>query len=115
MRDALIAAGVPAQRIYRDYAGFRTLDSVLRARQVFGQDRVIVVSQRFHLERALFLAERRGLDDQGLAAPDAPWGLGWPTRLREAGSRLRAVSDIATEKGARFGGPPVRLGVDQPT
>src|SRR6202034_2604013 len=60
MRDALIASGVPAKRIYRDYAGFRTLDSVLRAKSVFGQDRVIVVSQHFHLARALFLAARHG-------------------------------------------------------
>ncbi|QUD88932.1 SanA/YdcF family protein [Phenylobacterium montanum] len=115
MRDALIASGVPAARIYRDYAGFRTLDSVLRAREVFGQDRVIVVSQRFHLQRALYLAERHGLAFQGLAADDVPLGWGWPIRLREAGSRLRAVGDIATDKSARFGGPPIRLGADPPT
>lgn len=115
MRDALVSAGVPAERIYRDYAGFRTLDSVLRVHQVFGQDRVIVVSQRFHLQRALYLAQRHGLAFQGLAASEPPLRWGWPVRVREAGSRMRAVSDIATEKAARFGGPPVRLGVDRPT
>jgi len=115
MRDALIAAGVPAERIYRDYAGFRTLDSVLRAKEIFGQDRVIVVSQHFHLARALFLARWRGLDDVGFEAKDVPLRFGVQTHLREIGARLAAVLDILSGKQPRYRGKPVQLGVDAPT
>ena len=115
MRDALVAAGVPAKAIYRDYAGFRTLDSVLRAHEVFGQESVIVVSQRWHLARALFLAARHGLDDQGVEAADVPFGLDVWTKVREAGARVKALIDVLERREARFGGKMVALGVDPPT
>ena len=115
MRDALVAEGVPADRIYRDYAGFRTLDLVLRANSVFGQERVIVVSQRFHLARALYLASQYGLSFDGLEAEDAPLRYGWRTQLREAGARLKAVIDSAFGIGPRFGGAKIALGVDPPS
>ena len=115
MRDALVASGVPAKAIYRDYAGFRTLDSVLRAHEVFGQERVIVVSQRWHLARALFLAARHGLDYQGVEAADVPFGLDIWTKVREAGARVKALIDVLDNRDARFGGKMVSLGVDPPT
>jgi len=115
MRDALIAFGVPAARIYRDYAGFRTLDSIVRAKQVFGQDRVIVVSQSFHLARALFLAGRKGLDDDGFAAKDPPLRFGVRTRMREIAARVLALVDVAVGAEPRYLGQRVQLGVDNPT
>src|SRR5262245_33929137 len=62
MRAGLIKRGVPAEAIYRDFEGVRTRDSVLRARSIFGQQRLIIVSQRFHVARALFLAREAGID-----------------------------------------------------
>jgi SanA protein len=115
MRDALIAQGVPRERIYRDYAGFRTLDSIVRAREVFGQERVIVVSQPFHLSRALFLARWHGLDDIGYAANDVPLRFGVRTYLREVAARVAALLDVMLDVEPRFLGAPVRLGVDTPT
>ena len=115
MRDALIAEGVPADRVYRDYAGFRTLDSVVRAKEVFGQGRVIVISQPFHLARALFLARGHGLDDDGFAAQDVPLRFGVRTKLREIAARGAAVVDVLTGREPRFLGKPVQLGVDAPT
>ena len=114
MREALIAAGVPAERIYRDGAGFRTLDSIVRAKQVFGLQRAIVVSQRFHVARALFIADWHGLDFQGLAAPDAEWRLGDWTPVREVGARLRALADAALGLGLNPRDTRVTLGVDPP-
>jgi SanA protein len=115
MRDALVAAGVPAERIYRDYAGFRTLDSVLRANLVFGQERVIVISQHFHLARALFIAAEQGLLFDGFEAEDPPWKFGDWTKLREAGARIKAVLDSALHLGPRFGGAKIAVGVDPPS
>src|SRR5262249_27093646 len=65
MRDGLIARGVPADAIYRDFAGIRTLDSVLRARDVFAQSRYVVVSQGFHNHRAIWLARQNGIEAYG--------------------------------------------------
>ena len=60
MRKALIAHGIPDSVIVMDFAGIRTLDSVIRAKKVFGQDRFTIISQRFHNERALYIAGRNG-------------------------------------------------------
>ena len=115
MRAALIASGVPAGRIYRDYAGFRTLDSIVRAHEIFGQERVIVISQPFHLARALFLARWRGLDDDGFAAADVPLRFGVKTYAREVLARGAAVLDLMRGVEPRYLGAPVKLGVDAPT
>jgi SanA protein len=115
MRDALLVEGVPAKAIYRDYAGFRTLHSVLRAHEVFEQDRVIIVSQHFHLARALFLAKRHGLQDEGYEAADPPLWAGLLTKIREAGARVKALIDVLDRRDARFGGKTIALGVDPPT
>ena len=115
MRDELVALGVPAARIYRDSAGFRTLDSVLRARSIFGQERVIVVSQRFHLQRALYLAQSHGMQFQGFEARDVPLRWGARIKLREIGARVKAVLDVLTDTAAQAGGKAIVLGVDPPS
>lgn len=74
MRDALVALGVPDSIIYLDYAGFRTLDSVVRMNAIFGQDSFIVVSQKFHNERAVFLAQYYGFTAYGYNARDVALG-----------------------------------------
>ncbi|MCK6478993.1 MAG: YdcF family protein [Planctomycetes bacterium] len=105
MRDGLVARGVPAACITRDFAGFSTLDSVLRAGPVFGLRRVVIVSQRFHLERALYLARSAGLDARGIAAADAPAPWQARVRAREALARAKAVAEVALGTGPRFLGP----------
>ena len=112
MRDALVARGVPAERIYRDRAGYRTLDSVLRARDIFGLDRAIVISQAFHVERALYLARAHGLDFSGFAARDVPEFYGLRVQAREVAARVAAIFDVAFNRRAQVGGPMVRLGYD---
>ena len=69
MRDSLIAHGIPENRIILDYAGFRTLDSVVRAKEVFGCDSITIISQADHCARALYLAEANGMDAFAIAAP----------------------------------------------
>ena len=91
------------------------LDSVLRARAVFGQERVIVVSQRFHIERALYLARAHGMQFDGYVAADPPWRARLRTQAREVFARMGAIFDASTGRGARFGGTKVVLGQDAPT
>jgi len=107
MKEALVAAGVPADKIHCDYAGFRTLDSVVRAQKVFGQSRLIIISQRFHNERAIYLARSLGIDAYGFNAADAvlSTSLRLKNQAREALARVQAVLDIHV-----FGTQPKFLG-----
>jgi SanA protein len=114
MRDGLIARGVPAAAIYRDPAGDRTWDSVLRARDVFGQKRLIIVSQRFHLSRALFLANHAGIEAWGFEARDVDSPYSVFTELRRFPSALRAFFDVWTEAPPPQAAPSVRVGIDPP-
>lgn len=112
MREALMALGVPKERIYRDYAGFRTLDSVVRAREVFGEQRFTIVSQRFHNQRAIFIARHRGLEAIGYNAPDPPEGFNSNTRFREPLARVQMLLDLLLNKQPRYLGAPIRIGID---
>ncbi|WP_395747107.1 vancomycin high temperature exclusion protein [Prosthecobacter sp.] len=94
MKSMLMQMGVPAEKILCDYAGFRTLDSVVRAKEVFGQQRVIFVSQRFHNARAIYLAQASGIEAFGLDAKDVPVALSVKTYIREKLACVKAVLDV---------------------
>jgi SanA protein len=94
MKRVLVQLGVPAEKIVCDYAGFRTLDSVVRAKEIFGQSRLIVVSQRFHNQRAVYLAKAFGIDAWGFNAQDVPVVLSWKTFMREKLACVKAVLDV---------------------
>lgn len=114
MRAQLIERGVSASVIYCDFAGVRTRESVVRAQSIYGQTRFIIVSQRFHVARALFLARREGLDAWGFEARDVDRPYSILTGLRRYPSALRAFYDVWTETPPRQGGKPVAIGVDPP-
>ncbi len=110
MRDALIEAGVPTAAITLDYAGFRTLDSMARAKGVFGLQRVTVVTDDFHLPRAVFLARALGLEAFGFPSSRVPFRWSMKTRAREVLSRVKACLDVyVLHTQPKFLGPPVTL------
>jgi SanA protein len=110
MRDALIARGVPAGAITLDYAGFRTLDSMVRAKSVFGLQRVTVITDDFHQPRAIFLARASGLDAFGFPSGHVPFRWSKKTRTREVVSRLKACLDIYVfHTQPKFLGPLVAI------
>jgi len=94
MKEALIARGVPASAIVCDYAGFHTLDSVIRARRVFALNACIIITQRFHNVRALEMARANDLDAIGFCARDVGFRYSIRTELREVASRTVAVLDL---------------------
>ncbi|MDQ3110422.1 MAG: YdcF family protein, partial [Bacteroidota bacterium] len=107
MKDVLVLIGVPDSVITLDYAGFRTLDSVVRCKWVFGQSEIIVVSQEFQNERALFIAQHFGINAVGFNAKDVPDRYGFKTMLREYLARVNAVLDIyVLNTEPKFPGPP---------
>ncbi|WP_281614567.1 ElyC/SanA/YdcF family protein [Flammeovirga sp. SubArs3] len=94
MRKALITAGVDPKKIVMDYAGFRTLDSVIRAKEVFGQDKFIIISQKFHIERAIFIGRSHGINAYGYCANDVPIEKGYYVHIREIFARLKMFLDL---------------------
>ena len=108
MRSDLIKAGVAADHIQPDYAGLRTLDSVLRADKVFGNRDYIIVSQPFHNARAVFLARKNGQQVIAYNAADpAILQYRLKTQVREIAARLRAVWDVLRGTEARHYGDPI--------
>jgi vancomycin permeability regulator SanA len=117
MRDVVLAGGVPADRITRDYAGFDTYDSCARAVSIFGVRDAVLVTQDFHLPRALYLCRHQGIDAVGLAVPDwqhrpersgtdYPLGLRVTYTLREWLARTKSVFDAEVlHRGPAVGGP----------
>lgn len=93
MLNALKKLGVPEGSITLDYAGFRTLDSVVRAKKVFGQDDVIIITQDFHCYRALFIADYHQLNAVAFSA-DNKDQLPFSLALRETLARAKAVFDL---------------------
>jgi len=111
MRKALVALGIPNKAITLDYAGFRTLDSIVRCKEVFGQDSVIIVTQRFHAYRALFLSRFYNIEAHAFEAP-MPYTTQQAANvlLREALARPKAVIDLyLLNKAPRFLGEKVQV------
>jgi len=110
IKEDLIAAGVPDSVIYLDYAGFRTYDSMVRAKEVFGLTSFTIISQPFHNERALYIATRKGLDVIAFNAPDVQLHR-WQIRMtvREWLARTKAVMDVYTCKQPHFLGEPITI------
>lgn len=111
MKAALLARGIPVGAITLDYAGFRTLDTMARARAVFGLERAIVVTDDFHIARSLFLAQSVGLDATGYPSARVPFRWSKKTRGRELFSRVKAWLDVyVMHTQPKFFGPKVELG-----
>lgn len=110
MRDALIARGVPANAITLDYAGFRTLDSMARARAVFGLHRFTIITDDFHQPRSVFLARALALEVVGVPTRPVPFRWSKKTRSREIFSRVKACLDVyVLRTQPKFSGPPVTI------
>lgn len=94
MRQALVERGIPADRIVCDPRGLRTLDSVVRAKEIFGTNAILLISQRFQNERAIYLAKANGIDAYGFNAQDVETQAGMKTRIREIGARVKMWLDV---------------------
>ncbi len=115
MKRDLVALGVPPKHITCDYAGLRTLDSVVRMAKVFGTARYTIVSQPFHVMRALYLADAHGHDAIGYGARDVPSSYGTKVRLRETLARAMALVDVNfLNRKPKFLGDPVTVGLKPP-
>ena len=95
MKDALMKQGVPENAMTLDYAGFRTLDSIVRCKEIFSCKKITVISQRFHAERALYIAAEYDIDAIAFTAADTPWKwLNERNLRREKYARIAAWLDL---------------------
>ena len=109
MRKALVADGVAPRDVFEDHAGFDTWATMVRAREIFGVRDAVVVTQGFHMSRALYLADAAGIDATGLTADLQPWGYqGRKSSVREALSRVKAVADVGLDTPA-LAGPKIPI------
>ena len=94
MKQDLVERGIPADRIVCDYAGLRTFDSVVRAKEIFGVTSILVISQRFQNERAIYIAKANGIDAYGFNSQDVESHVGMKTKIREVGARVKMWLDV---------------------
>lgn len=109
IKNDLIKGGIPEERIFLDYAGFRTLDSMVRAKEVFGLDEVTVISQKFHNERAIYLAEKKGLKAIGFNANDISGQQGFKVQFREYFARVKVFLDLLMNTQPKFYGDNIEI------
>ena len=113
MRRFVLAAGVPPEDVFCDHAGFDTYDSLYRARDVFQVHRVIVVTQRFHLPRALYIARGLGIDASGAPCDRRRYVARHWNAAREVLARVKAFKDVALVRPfPRFLGPAIPIDGD---
>jgi SanA protein len=109
MRAYLVGLGIPDAVIYGDFAGFRTLDSVVRCKEIFGQDSILIVSQRFHNERAVYLATQFKIQAIGFNAKTPMIRYSVKTHIREYFARLKVFIDLLFKVQPKFLGEKIKI------
>lgn len=109
MKNELIKSGIPENKIYLDYAGFRTYDSVIRLDEIFGQKSFTIISQDFHNRRAIYIAKYKDLKAIGFNAKDIDLYNGFKTKLREKFARVKVFVDILINKEPKYLGQRIEI------
>ena len=109
MKNDLVKRGIPNHHIYLDFAGFRTLDSVVRAKKVFKLNEFTIISQEFHNERAICLANWQGIKAVGYNAKDISVRKGVKVQIREIFARVKLVLDMVINKQPHFLGETIEI------
>lgn len=110
IKEDLILGGIPEDRIYLDYAGFRTLDSVVRSHKIFGQSSVTIISQQFHNERAIYIAYYKNMEAIGFNAKSVSKRYGFKVMVRERLARVKMMLDLLVGKQPKFLGKKISIG-----
>ncbi|WP_369997874.1 vancomycin high temperature exclusion protein [Winogradskyella sp.] len=103
-KNDLIARGIPEDRIFLDYAGFRTLDSVVRAKEIFEQTSITFISQKFHNQRAIYIANHYDIKAVGFNAKDV-----YNSHFREYLARSKASLDLVFNVQPKFLGDKITI------
>ena len=112
MKGYFLRNGVPGEDIFLDHAGFDTYDSVYRAQEIFGVSSVIVVTQRFHLPRAVYIARAKGMDAVGFVADRQEYLAARYNEVREFLARMKSFSDVFFSASPQFLGEKISINGD---
>ena len=107
MKEELIRRGIPENKIFLDYAGFRTFDSIYRAKEIFGQTSFTIISQKFHNQRAIYTANSLGIKAIAFNAQDVKAYGGFKTQVREKFARVKVILDFMFNKKPKFLGEKI--------
>jgi SanA protein len=102
-----LARGVDPADVQPDYAGLRTYDTCYRARHIFGVETAVLVTQEFHLPRALFTCRNMGIEAIGVASDLRPYSRAQWFEIRETGATLMALWDVVKYQPATILGEPI--------
>ncbi len=109
MKAFLIKKGVKAEDVFTDHAGFRTYDSVIRAKKVFKINNLIIVTQKYHLSRAIYIARKNGMVAYGYPADRREYLNIRAYKVREFFARIKAYIDVFFNKSPKFLGPEIDI------
>ena len=109
IKEDLIKQGIPENKIFLDYAGFRTLDSVVRCKKIFNQSSITVISQKFHNQRAIYIAKYHGIKAIGYNAKDVSIKYGFKTMVREKLARVKMILDLIINNQPKYLGKKIQI------
>lgn len=112
MKTIAIDAGVPSQDIFMDHAGFSTYESLYRAKEIFGVDKVIIVTQQYHLHRALYIAQQLGIEAYGVDTGYRSYSGQAIRDIREVAARCKDVFTTAFKVPPTYGGDAIPISGD---
>ena len=113
MRDYVLEQDIDTHNVFLDHAGFSTYDSMYRAKEVFGIKKVIIVTQRYHLYRSLYIANKLGIEAYGVAADDIPYPMiNKKNEIREFLARNKDFVKVMFEPSSRYVGEPIDIAGD---
>jgi vancomycin permeability regulator SanA len=110
MKQVAMEAGVPSSDVFMDHAGFSTYESIYRAKAVFGADKIIVVTQEYHLYRALFIAEKLGIEAYGVNADLRSYRGQSARDIREILARCKDFVNTSFKFEPTYLGEPIPIG-----
>lgn len=109
MKAIAVEAGIPSEDVFMDHAGFSTYESLWRAKEIFGVEKVIIVSQEYHLYRALYIAEQMGIDAYGVDTNYRSYYGQTQRDIREIAARCKDVFTTAFNIAPTFGGEAIPI------
>lgn len=109
MKEYAISAGVPSEDVFMDHAGFSTYESIYRAKEIFGADRIIIVTQEYHLYRALYIAQELGVEAYGVSSDLRTYGGQVMRECREVLARCKDCIGVLFKPLPTYLGDPIPL------
>ena len=109
MKSCAIDAGVPSGDVFMDHAGFSTYESVYRAKEIFGADKIVIVTQEYHLHRALYIANALGIEAYGVSADLRTYAGQTKRDVREVLARIKDMGYSLFKPDPTYLGEPISL------